>query len=63
MKLVYEFLNLVREFDLRDNPNGGTCSLVQATYLKTVLGSRVSITREDHISARRLSLRGSLSCV
>jgi hypothetical protein len=34
MKLVYEFLNLVREFDLRDNPNGGTCSLVQATYLK-----------------------------
>ena len=31
---IFEIINLVLNFDLRDNPNGGTYSLVQAAYLK-----------------------------
>ena len=34
MEEIFKILNLVLKFDLRDNPNGGTYGLVQATYLK-----------------------------
>jgi len=36
MKEIYKVINLVLKFDLRDNPNGGTYSLIQAAYLKTI---------------------------
>jgi hypothetical protein len=32
----YGILDLVLKFDLRDNPNGGTYSLLEACYLKLI---------------------------
>ncbi len=34
MQEIFEILNLALKFDIRDNPNGGTYSLVYAAYLK-----------------------------
>ena len=33
MGQLYKILNLVLKFDLRDNPNGGTYSLLEVAYL------------------------------
>ena len=51
----YKILNLVFKFDLRDNPNGGTYSLLEAGYLKIIQDDGTPLTEGDHISARRLS--------
>ena len=34
MQEIFEILNLALKFDIRDNPNDGTYSLVYAAYLK-----------------------------
>ena len=34
MQEIFKILNLVLKFDLRDNPNGDTYSLIYAAYLK-----------------------------
>ena len=36
MEPFYKILDLVFKFDLRDNPNGGTYSLLEAGYLKLI---------------------------
>ena len=34
MEEIFKIVNLVLKFDLRDDPNGGTYSLLKAAYLK-----------------------------
>jgi hypothetical protein len=55
MEQIWKILDLTLKFDLRDNPNGGTYSLIYAAYLKRIQDSGVPLTKDDHISARRLS--------
>jgi hypothetical protein len=48
---------------LRDNPNGGTYSLLYAAYLKMIQNNGVPLTQDDHIFARRLSRGFPIMCV
>ena len=59
----YKILNLVFKFDLRDNPNGGTYSLLEAAYLKLIQDDGTPLTESDHISARRLSRSFPIVCI
>tara|TARA_B100000795_G_scaffold207539_1_gene161022 strand:+ start:2617 stop:3183 length:567 start_codon:yes stop_codon:yes gene_type:complete len=59
----YKILDLVFKFDLRDNPNGGTYSLLEAAYLKLIQENGTPLTEGDHISARRLSRAFPIVCV
>ena len=63
METFYEILKLVFKFDLRDNPNGGTYSLLYAAYLKIIQDNGTPLTEGDHISARRLSRSFPILCV
>ena len=63
MGQVYKILNLVLKFDFRDNPNGGTYSLLEVAYLKLRQDDGISLTEGDHISARRLSRAFPIVCV
>jgi hypothetical protein len=60
---IFKVLNLVLKFDLRNNINGGTYSLIQATYLKLRQNDGVPLTQNDHIAARRLLRAFSIMCV
>ena len=55
MEEIFKIINLVLKFDLRDNPNGGTYSLIYAAYLKQRKNKGIPLTQEEKISARRLS--------
>ena len=59
----YKILNLVFKFDLRDNPNSGTYSLLEAAYLKLIQDDGTPLTESDHISARRLSRSFPIVCI
>ena len=63
MEPFYKILNLVFKFDLRDNPNGGTYSLLAASYLKLVQDNGTPLTEGDQVSARRLSRAFPIVCV
>ena len=63
MEPFYKILDLVFKFDLRDNLNGGTYSLLEAGYLKLIQDSGTPMTEGDHISARRLSRAFPIVCV
>ena len=43
MEPFYKILDLVFKFDLRDNPNGGTYSLLEAAYLKIIQDLRAVV--------------------
>ena len=60
---LYKIINLVLKFDLPDNPNGGTYSLLEAAYLKLKQDNKITLTEYDHISARRLSRMFPIMCV
>ena len=59
----YKILNLVFKFDLRDNPNGGTYSLLEAAYLKLIQNKGIPLTEDNYISAIRLSRMFPIFCV
>jgi len=63
MEPFYKVLDLVFKFDLRDNPNGGTYSLLEAAYLKLKQENGTPLTEGDYISARRLSRVFPIVCV
>jgi len=63
MEQFYKILDLVFKFDLRDNPNGGTYSLLEAYYLKIIQDDGTPLTEGDHIYARRLSRAFPIVCV
>jgi len=63
MRQLYKILNLVLKFDLRDNPNGGTYSLLEAAYLKLKQDEVITLTENDRIAARRLSRMFPIMCV
>ena len=63
MGQVYKILNLVLKFDLRDNPNGGTYSLLEVAYLKLRQDDGIPLTDDDNIAARRLSRVFPIMCV
>ena len=63
MDPFYEILDLVFKFDVRDNPNGGTYSLLEASHLKLIQDKGTPLTEIDHISARRLSRVFRIVCV
>ena len=63
MDTFYKILKHVFKFDLRDNPNGGTYSLLEAAYLKIIQDKGTPLTEGDHISARRLSRAFPIVCV
>jgi hypothetical protein len=63
MEQFYKILNLVFKFDLRDNPNGGTYSLLEVAYLKLIQDDGTPLTEGDHIAARRLSRSFFIICV
>ena len=46
MQEIFEILNLALKFDIRDNPNGGTYSLVYAAYLKQGENNGIPSTQE-----------------
>ena len=41
---IFKILNLVLKFDLRDDPNGGTYSLIYAAYLKQRENDEIPLT-------------------
>ena len=41
---IFKILNLVLRFDLRDDPNGGTYSLIYAAYLKQRENDEIPLT-------------------
>ena len=47
MEKIFKIINPVLKFDLRDNLNGGTYSLVQAAYLKQRQKDRIPLTQGD----------------
>ena len=56
MGQLFKIINLVLKFDLRDDPSGGTYSLLGATYLKVKAGhDGIPLTEDDHVAARRLT--------
>jgi len=59
----YGILDLVLKFDLRDNPNGGTYSLLEACYLKLIQDEGTPLAEGDHISARRFSRLFPIMCI
>ena len=63
MEKIFKIINPVLKFDLRDNLNGGTYSLVQAAYLKQGQNDGISLTQDDEIAARRLSRAFPIICV
>ena len=63
MRQLYKILNLVLRFGLRDNPNGGTYSLLEAAYLKLKQDEVITLTENDRIAARRLSRMFPIMCV
>ena len=63
MRQLYKILNLVLKFDLQDNPNDGTYSLLQASYLKLRQNGGIPLTEGDPIAARRFSRLFSIMCV
>ena len=44
MQEIFKILNLVLKFDLRDDPNGGTYSLIYAAYLKQRENDEIPLT-------------------
>tara|TARA_B110001452_G_scaffold263899_1_gene266045 strand:+ start:719 stop:988 length:270 start_codon:yes stop_codon:yes gene_type:complete len=62
MEKIFKIINPVLKFDLRDNLNGGTYSLVQAAYLKQRQNDGISLTQDDEIAARRLSRAFPIIC-
>ena len=63
MGQLYKMLDLVLKFDLRDNPNGGTYSLLEVAYLKLRQEDGIPLTEGDHIAAKRLSRAFPIMCV
>jgi hypothetical protein len=63
MGQLYKILNLVLKFDLRDNPNGRTYSLLEVAYLKLRQDDGIPLTEDDYIAARRLSRMFPIMCV
>ena len=63
MEPFYKILDLVFKFDLQDNLNGGTYSLLEAAYLKLVQDNGTPLTEGDYIYARRLSRAFPIVCV
>ncbi len=55
MEPFYKILDPVFKFDLRDNPNGGTYSLLEASYLKLIQDSGTPLTEGDHMARHCLS--------
>jgi hypothetical protein len=54
MVAIYEVLTLCQDFDLRDNLNGGSYSLIQAAYLTKQETGQEYVTQKDHVAAGRL---------
>ena len=48
MEQFYKILNLVFKFDLWDNPNGGTYSLLEVAYLKLTKDDGTPLTENAH---------------
>lgn len=46
MEQLYKIINLVLKFDLRDDPSGGTYSLLGATYLKLKQDDGIPLTED-----------------
>jgi hypothetical protein len=63
MENFYKIINIVFKFDLRDNPNGGTYSLLEVAYLKLIQDKGIPLTEDNNISARRLSRMFPIFCV
>ena len=63
MDQLYKIINLVLKFDLRDDPSGGTYSLLRAAYLKLKQDDGIPLTEDDHVAARRLSSIFPIMCV
>jgi len=63
MQEIFEIINLALKFDIPDNPNGGSYSLVYAAYLKQGENNGIPPTQEEEIASRRLSRLFLIMCV
>lgn len=62
---IYEVLTLVRNFDLRNDLNSGSYSLLQAAKLKLMKQktSEGALIQKDHIATRRAPRSFPILCM